>query len=504
MAKSSLTLNKSSSRSLINTKKENPNAQFSYAPIQAKTDVSESENQDLSGYKQPQSRDIMENVTASPEQISNLGIQAKLTIGQPNDQYEQEADQVASQVVQQINTSAPVQRQEQGEEELQTKSEIQRQTDEEELQTKSEIQRQTDEEELQTKLEINPVSIQRKIGVNQLQQKPLISMLQRREAVQGGEASTDLESSINNAKSGGQSLDIGLQRSMGQAMGADFSGVRVHTDSNADQLSQSIQAKAFTTGNHIFMKQGEYNPSSQQGQELLAHELTHVVQQNGGAVQRKRNSNVKPTNMMQRMSVPATQPVIQRNLFSFLGLGRQEREPDFVPQSDTTAITKKNGSEKIVKAMTQAYKMVKKAEAKISIEDARYKEFMDSGKIDKANADNRVNHVKAGFEKIKNCLEKDTVTFKNYALKDGEEASTYAYVIPANQDRSIYLGGAFWKAKAKGYDSQPGTIIHELSHELHGTKDHKYGLSSSKKLAKTNPQKATTNADNYEHFAEEA
>ena len=69
---------------------------------------------------------------------------------------------------------------------------------------------------------------------------------------------------------------------MGQAMGADFGGVRVHTDVRSDQLNQSIQAKAFTTGRDVFFRQGEYKPGSREGLELIAHELTHVVQQRGG------------------------------------------------------------------------------------------------------------------------------------------------------------------------------------------------------------------------------
>ena len=70
-------------------------------------------------------------------------------------------------------------------------------------------------------------------------------------------------------------------------MGADFSGVRVHTDTQSDQLNRSIQAKAFTTGQDVFFRSGEYNPGSKGGQELIAHELTHVVQQNGSTVQKK-------------------------------------------------------------------------------------------------------------------------------------------------------------------------------------------------------------------------
>jgi Domain of unknown function (DUF4157) len=66
---------------------------------------------------------------------------------------------------------------------------------------------------------------------------------------------------------------------MGQAMGTDFSRVRVHTDGQSDRLNRSIQAKAFTTGQDVFFRQGAYNPGSRGGQELIAHELTHVVQQ---------------------------------------------------------------------------------------------------------------------------------------------------------------------------------------------------------------------------------
>ena len=60
--------------------------------------------------------------------------------------------------------------------------------------------------------------------------------------------------------------------------------MRVHTGPRADSLNHTLQAKAFTTGQDIFFRQGAYNPASSGGQELLAHELTHVVQQNGDRV----------------------------------------------------------------------------------------------------------------------------------------------------------------------------------------------------------------------------
>ncbi|MBR8841045.1 MAG: DUF4157 domain-containing protein [Stigonema ocellatum SAG 48.90 = DSM 106950] len=103
---------------------------------------------------------------------------------------------------------------------------------------------------------------------------------------------------------------------MVQAFGTDFSGVKVHTDSRSDHLNKSVQARAFTTGQDIFFRQGEYSPGSHSGQELLAHELTHVVQQNGGAVQPKwvANQALKKNNVQAKalLTSPSSEQPIQR------------------------------------------------------------------------------------------------------------------------------------------------------------------------------------------------
>jgi hypothetical protein len=70
---------------------------------------------------------------------------------------------------------------------------------------------------------------------------------------------------------------------MERALGADLSGVRIHADRRADELSRLLQARAFTTGQHVFFRRGAYDPVSSGGRALLAHELTHVVQQRGAA-----------------------------------------------------------------------------------------------------------------------------------------------------------------------------------------------------------------------------
>jgi hypothetical protein len=103
----------------------------------------------------------------------------------------------------------------------------------------------------------------------------------------GGPIGADLERSIDGARSGGSALDPAVRVQMEPAFGADFSGVRVHSDARSHQLNDSLQARAFTTGQDIFFRGGEYRPQSSEGKELLAHELTHVVQQNGPAVAKK-------------------------------------------------------------------------------------------------------------------------------------------------------------------------------------------------------------------------
>lgn len=126
--------------------------------------------------------------------------------------------------------------------------------------------------------------IQRRYGNRYVQLAA--SVARRSVAYSGGEVAPEVEQAIQQARGGGWPLDRQVQASMEDAFGADFGQVRVHTGPQADALNQSLSARAFTTGHDIFFGEGQYNPQSSAGQELLAHELTHVVQQRG-AVQAK-------------------------------------------------------------------------------------------------------------------------------------------------------------------------------------------------------------------------
>ncbi|MBD2440138.1 DUF4157 domain-containing protein [Nostoc sp. FACHB-110] len=201
----------------------------------------------------------------------------KLTIGQPGDKYEQEADRLAADVVQQIN--APETQQ------------VQREAapEEEEMRMKpisGNIQREAAPEEEEMRMKPISGNIQREAAPEE-EEVLMKPMVQRLSGAGGMTATPDLEQSIQQARSSGQPLTESIKEPMEQAFGADFSGVKVHTDAQSDELNQSIQAKAFTTGKDIFFRQGEYQPGNRGGQELIAHELTHVVQQNDGVVQRQ-------------------------------------------------------------------------------------------------------------------------------------------------------------------------------------------------------------------------
>ncbi|WP_292794745.1 DUF4157 domain-containing protein [Nostoc sp. NMS7] len=180
--------------------------------------------------------------TTKPQQIM-----AKLMVRPVEDKYEQEADRVAAQGVQRINAPVSVRS---GEDET-----------------------------------VQPEEMETKDNEVRLMKSPI---LQRMSSDGGMAATLDLEASINQARGGGQPMANNIRQPMEQAFGVDFSGVKIHANSQSDRLNQSIQAKAFTTGQDVFFRQGAYEPGSGGGQKLLAHELTHVVQQGDDAGQQRQ------------------------------------------------------------------------------------------------------------------------------------------------------------------------------------------------------------------------
>lgn len=106
--------------------------------------------------------------------------------------------------------------------------------------------------------------------------------VQREGATSAQQLDESVARAIEDRRGQGRPLEEGVQADMEQAMGHDLSNVRVHTDSTAHELNSAVNARAFTSGDDVFFKQGTYDPDSSSGRELLGHELTHVVQQRTG------------------------------------------------------------------------------------------------------------------------------------------------------------------------------------------------------------------------------
>ncbi|MFT3823206.1 MAG: DUF4157 domain-containing protein [Chitinophagaceae bacterium] len=176
--------------------------------------------------------------------------QAKLSVNQPNDVYEQEADRVAEKVV----------------------------------------QAKTDDVFFAPKpLAITPV--QRKCAACEEEEKKGVQRkckdceekdkkAQRKEASDNAVSNTSsLDNYVSSISGSGQSLSNEVRNYYEPRIGYDFGNVRVHTDTQAAKSAQSINALAYTTGNNIVFNSGQYAPETSSGKKLLAHELTHVVQQ---------------------------------------------------------------------------------------------------------------------------------------------------------------------------------------------------------------------------------
>lgn len=133
----------------------------------------------------------------------------------------------------------------------------------------------------------------------QLQRKPIsdsITPILQTKGEGGATVSHALSNKISSTQGSGSNMDNGAQSFMNNRFGTDLSAVKIHTGDEAVQMNHELNAKAFTVGNDIYFNEGQYQPDSDSGKNLLAHELTHVVQQSGSPpLQSKSSANSSPT-----------------------------------------------------------------------------------------------------------------------------------------------------------------------------------------------------------------
>lgn len=207
-----------------------------------KTTKTKTSSQEISKGSRPFFGKGNDNTFVSDNGVSNGPffnhvIQPKLTVNSPGDSYEHEADAMADKVM---------------------RMKMPENSDAFFTPSVSSVQRKADKDE-----------------------KKKEKVHRKENSIGDVQGSPQLDNYVDSLGSSGQPLSESSRQFFEPRFGHDFSNVKVHTDSVAAKSAQSINALAYTTGSNIVFNQGQYSPQTETGQRLLAHELTHTVQQQG-------------------------------------------------------------------------------------------------------------------------------------------------------------------------------------------------------------------------------
>lgn len=230
-------------------------------------------------------------------------VQAKLTVGQPGDKYEKEADSMADAVV--SNTTKPdiqnreissIQRESLAtpleDEKLGTAE--QRMEEDKLVQEKPEIQRMDAPEEKEEEGIVN------KMNDKEEEEAPDATVQTKSDAT-NKMASSSLSGRIENKSGKGKMLPKSVKSEMETSFQRDFSDITIHTGTDAVKMNKELGAQAFTHGKDVYFNSGKFDPDSTQGKHLLAHELTHVVQQTSSKKIQKQDAD--KTNVSKKVVV---------------------------------------------------------------------------------------------------------------------------------------------------------------------------------------------------------
>lgn len=254
---------------------------------------------------------------ATASLLSAAIVQAKLSVGPANDPFEREADAIAARVV----------------------------------------------------------SALRAPGVTATQTLDAPPRVQRSAAVglAGGDVDAGTERAIRSARGGGQPLPDSAKSKMESAFGVDFGAIRVHSGPVAADLNDRIQAKAFTTGRDIFFRDGVPDASTAGGQELLAHELTHTIQQ--GAVSASPSTAVQRTVGSWASPTPRIRAAVSRDGGTTIRRGIRDGKPNKMPPHLTAAYFKAHTSVRGAKrgeSLSTIDKWLGKVESARTYDDQQY------------------------------------------------------------------------------------------------------------------------------------
>ncbi|MCR9174352.1 MAG: DUF4157 domain-containing protein, partial [bacterium] len=283
----------------------------------------------------------LDESTEATVQMKNEDVTTSSTTDEESIQTKGEEEEDSMQMKSDSEEETAVQKKDEKEEPLQTKSDSEEdsavQMKGEEEEESVQMQSQGEEEKIQTKC----AACGKEESAAKLNVQKKCTKCEAEEKVQTKSESqntaSNVESSLKSSKGNGSPMDDKTRGSMESGFGSDFSNVRIHTDSKAVQMNKDLGSKAFTNGSDIYFNEGQYSPSSKDGQHLLAHELTHTVQQGAApkGVQKQSESESESESEVQMQSEVSTEKEESK-----VQEQAEEKEGEKIQQKSVTSIQK--------------------------------------------------------------------------------------------------------------------------------------------------------------------
>jgi len=352
--------------------------------------------------------------------IKSGSIQAKLKISQPNDPYEREADKVAEQIM-----------------------------------------RMSEKNENISNKDKSQDKVQRKLAGKIKPKREELKISRKSKSSSNLEASDEISNEISHTGSG-KPLDNTTKQFMEPKFGHDFSSVKIHDDSKSNELARAVNARAFTKGNDVFLGKNE----SSSDKSLIAHELTHVMQQNGNNIQRKPLDSASPEESTEKQednkSQVATESEKQEEELLTTGEETEAEEElysadmgdEFLPskksptynENISMSIEERAGLQQIKHKHPVKRKHIAKPIGKETV-------VGDNGHVDYSIKE-KVKIFKKG-KKYKGSIKKlDVIT----------RVFVWPAATPGRWDKIEDFGPHYGKAYDAGFNLHPGTLRHEKQH----------------------------------------
>jgi hypothetical protein len=279
----------------------------------------------------------------------------------------------------------------------------------------------------------------------------------------------------------GNALDTSTRAFMEPRFGYDLSHVRVHTDPRAAKSARSVDAEAYTFGHHIVFDAERFAPDTAAGRRLLAHELTHVVQQDGNAVHGR----------IQRQPRLGAAPPKRTTTYTFPGCTDDEIEilTRNIQQSYLMVVNARDQMTNLILSIAQAESSRR---YQVSTDAIAVRRIV--GRLFGADTMDVLRDVRHNFSRIEGRYRGD----REVTCHDGKEHSKVASAkIGGTQ---IWIGPEFFSKYGDNLDARPRILIHEMAHNA-GIKHDMTGIAIAAGSTETKPAEVAHHADSYAELA---